>query len=306
MSWSPRQEVFLGEMGLGARWTLRDASVGAEALEQVMEEVLAPAPAPLEVLPLQAQAEPVIAAEPPPATMPAPVSTPVPAMAAAPLAEEPAADTSTAWFDDVPAAPPAPAPTKRKAVTDAEIAAMDWPALQAAVSSCTRCALSASRRNAVPGRGPAQAAWIAIVAAPSRDDEEQCSAVAGEAGKLLDNMLRAAALKPEADVYITHLVKCRAVNADGAERNPTVDELTACRPYLDRELALSGALQGMTFGQFAAKGLMLGPAARGTVMRYGATGLPVVATYHPDDLLRRPQDKAKAWGDLCLARTARD
>jgi DNA polymerase len=41
-------------------------------------------------------------------------------------------------------------------------------------------------------------------------------------------------------------------------------------------------------------------------MRYGAGALPVVATYHPDDLLRRPEDKAKAWGDLCLAKAARD
>src|SRR5471032_1317690 len=83
----------------------------------------------------------------------------------------------------------------------------------------------------------------------------------------------------------------------------TPDEAAACRPYLERELALTGAAMLVTLGQAAAKGL-LGAAARGKVLRRGE--LPVVATYHPDDLLRRPEDKAKAWGDLCLARAARD
>jgi DNA polymerase len=78
----------------------------------------------------------------------------------------------------------------------------------------------------------------------------------------------------------------------------------ACRPFLERELALTGARMAMTFGQFAAKGLMMGPAARGKVMHYGAQQLPVVATYHPDDLLRKPEDKAKAWADLCLAKAS--
>jgi DNA polymerase len=119
-------------------------------------------------------------------------------------------------------------------------------------------------------------------------------------------MLKAIALKPDADVYVTNLVKCRPAAEDGADRPPTIDELTACRPYLHRELQLTGASMAMTFGQHAAKGLMMGPAARGKVMRYGDAGLPVVATYHPDDLLRRPEDKAKAWGDLCLAKAARD
>lgn len=183
---------------------------------------------------------------------------------------------------------------------------MDWPALKAAVASCTRCGLCETRRNAVNGRGADGASWIAVIAAPSRLDEKDNQPVAGEAGQLLDNMLKAIALKPESDVYVTNLVKCRPAGADGVDRAPSGEELLACRPFFERELALSGATMAMTFGQYAAKGLMMGPAARGKVMRYGAGELPVVATYHPDDLLRKPEDKAKAWADLCLARTARD
>ena len=181
---------------------------------------------------------------------------------------------------------------------------MDWNALNAAIANCTRCTLCDSRRNAVIGRGAEKASWIAISAAPTRLDEKDAQAVSGDAGQLLHNMMKAIELKPESDVYITNLVKCRPSTPDGAERNPSAEEVIACRPFLERELALTGARMAMTFGQFAAKGLMLGPVARGKVMHYGPQQLPVVATYHPDDLLRKPEDKAKAWADLCLAKAS--
>lgn len=208
-----------------------------------------------------------------------------------------AADESTAWFDD------APAPARPDPVSDEAIAAMDWPALRQAVATCTRCALCSSRRAAVNGRGEAGAQWMAIVGGPSRLDEKEGRLVAGEAGQLLDNMLKAIALVPASDVYVASLVKCRPSGEDGADRAPDAAEIAACRPFLDRELGLTGAGTLVTFGQSASRGLLPG-AARGKVLRYGE--LPVVATYHPDDLLRRPEDKAKAWADLCLARTARD
>jgi uracil-DNA glycosylase len=212
---------------------------------------------------------------------------------AADLADE----NSTAWFDEAPA-PARPAPVSEEAIV-----AMDWPALKSAIAGCTRCALCATRRATVQGRGHTGAQWMAITAAPTRLDEKEGRAVAGEAGQLLDNMLKAIGLTTEQQVYLTGLVKCRPAGADGADRAPTPDEVAACRPFLERELALTGAAMLLTFGQAAAKGL-LGVASRGKVHRYGE--LPVVATYHPADLLRRPEDKAKAWADLCLARATRD
>jgi DNA polymerase len=264
---------------------------------------------------------------PPVAPRAAPPAKPA-ARAAAPMEAEPAGE-DTAWFDDAPMPPPSATPSRSAAnaaadaslseaapsdlaaasyaaaelastpVSDVAIASMDWPALRAAVSSCTRCPLCETRIAAVNGRGAERATWIAIAAAPSVADEQDVQAITGEAGQLLHNMLKAIELKPEADVYVTNVVKCRP-----PERNPTGDEVIACRPYLERELALTGATMAMTFGQFAAKGLMMGPAARGKVMHYGANQLPVVATYHPDDLLRKPEDKAKAWADLCLAKVS--
>lgn len=261
------------------------------ANEQPVREQPAPAPnparAPMQVPPPASAPRAVPAADAAPAARPAPRT-------------DMSEDDSTAWFDE------APVPARAAPVSDEAIAAMDWAQLRTAVATCTRCQLCATRRNAVNGRGATDASWIALAAGPSRLDEKDNQPIAGEAGQLFDNMLKAIALKPDADVYVTNLVKCRPANEDGGDRPPTIDELTACRPYLHRELELTGAAMVMTFGQHAAKGLMMGPAARGKVMRYGAAELPVVATYHPDDLLRRPEDKAKAWGDLCLAKAARD
>jgi uracil-DNA glycosylase family 4 len=322
-----RSAVFLEEMGVGAQWKLRHQSMDVEQMEEaevrqaeqpeplVVHAAPVHAPVPAHAAVHAAVPAPVeAAAEAPPVRTapPMPVAEPVQAAWPATTVEESianantaslnaaAADDSNAWFDE------APTPARLAPVSDEAIAVMDWPALKTAVSTCTRCDLCATRRNAVNGRGAADASWIAIAAAPSRLDEKDVQPFAGEAGQLLDNMLKAISLKPGADVYVTNLVKCRPAGPDGADRAPTIEELTACRPFLHRELALTGATMAMTFGQYAAKGLMMGPAARGKVMRYGAAELPVVATYHPDDLLRKPEDKAKAWADLCLARTARD
>jgi DNA polymerase len=109
-------------------------------------------------------------------------------------------------------------------------------------------------------------------------------------------------------VYVTNLVKCRPVSAKGGDRAPTAEEAAACRPYLERELALTGAGTVLTLGQIAANGLLGKPlseplaAARGTV--HELRGVPLVATLHPGELLRRGSDKTLAWADLCRARLA--
>ncbi|MBJ7313022.1 uracil-DNA glycosylase [Rugamonas sp. CCM 8940] len=249
----------------------------------------------------------VAAAVATPASASASAPTPAPVAVPSPLAESdldaaaatiPAATDdvdSTAWFDD------APTPARATPIADEAIAALDWAGLKQAIAGCTRCDLCATRRGTVPGRGEGSVGWIAIGAAPSRLDEKENRAITGDGGQLLANMLKAIALAPDSDVHVTNLVKCRPSAADGADRMPTPDEVAACRPFLERELVLSGATMLLTLGQAAARGL-LGAAARGKVLRHGA--LPVVATYHPEDLLRRPEDKAKAWADLCLAKAA--
>jgi uracil-DNA glycosylase len=296
MSDLSRNAVFLEEMGVGPLWRRRDG-VAPDVVHDV-----APAAAPAAV----AQAQPAFVAKP--ASMPA-VSVPeVAPMAEAPLGPvfEPVAkaqpapalgDDSTAWFDDAEPPPPA-AP-----VSDQAIAAMGWMELKAAVAKCTRCELCKGRKGVVPGRGAQQARWLIVGAGPSRADEKEARPVSGEAGKLLDNMLRAIDVDAAGEAYVTNLVKCRPTAAAPGEYAPTVEQAAACRPYLERELELTGARSVVTLGQPAAAGLLGQQAAsRGVVRQLGAAA--VVATYHPQDLLGQSAGKARAWADLCLAKSA--
>lgn len=308
---SQRSAVFLEAMGVGPQWLLRDrpAHVPAHAPESpAFEEVEAvaeeAAPAPAVVPPAAAPASDNAwfdNAPPAPSTAPAlkqPAKKIEPARPQAPAVAE-----DTAWFDAVPAAAPArpAAATAARAATDEEIASMDWRELQAAVRRCTRCDLCRTRRAAVPGRGDEAARWLVLGPAPTAVDEDAAISFAGEPGQLLENMLRAVDLSTDSGAYVTTLVKCRPAGEDGAQRLPTPGELAACRPYLQRELELTEAGLALTLGGVTAKAL-LGAAARGKVLRHGE--LPVVATFHPADLLLRPEDKARAWADLCLARSA--
>jgi DNA polymerase len=231
----------------------------------------------------------------PVAPVQAPVVVKAPSAPSAPLPQGPAvAEESTAWFDD---APPPPPPV---AVTDEAIAAMGWDELKAAVAKCTRCDLCRTRRSAVPGRGAQRAAWMVVGSAPSRADEKQGSAISGDAGKLLDNMMLAVGQQPASQVYVTSLVKCRPAE----ERAPSGTEIAACKPFLQREMALTGAATMLALGQGTLKAVLNdgAPATRGTV--YRLEQLAVVATYHPEDLLRQSENKARAWADLCLAKAA--
>ena len=222
-----------------------------------------------------------------------------------PQADEPAAAQAApqARVEPAPQAVPADAPAD-------DIASMDWDQLRAAVASCSRCgACAKDGRKSVFGSGAQRAQWFVAAGASTAADEEAGTPLAGDTGKLLDNMLFAVGASRETDVYVTNLVKCRPLSAKGGDRAPTADEAAACRPFLERELALSGAGTVLTLGQIAANGL-LGQAlseplagSRGSV--HELAGVPLVATLHPGELLRRGADKALAWADLCRARAAR-
>jgi uracil-DNA glycosylase family 4 len=184
---------------------------------------------------------------------------------------------------------------------------MDWDELRSAIAQCTRCGACKDRKP-VFGAGAVEARWLVAAGASTAADEQARAPLAGDAGKLLDNMLRAAGLEPASEVYVTNLIKCRAASANGGERAPTADEAAACRPFVERELALTGATTVLTLGQIAANGLLGKPlqeplaGTRGQV--HTLNGVPLVATLHPGELLRRGADKALAWADLCRAKAA--
>ncbi|TKC82668.1 uracil-DNA glycosylase [Trinickia terrae] len=177
---------------------------------------------------------------------------------------------------------------------------LDWDALAARVASCERCRLCEKRTNTVFGVGDQNADWMLIGEAPGENEDKQGEPFVGQAGKLLDNMLRSLALARGTNVYIANVIKCRPPG----NRNPEPDEVARCEPYLQRQVALVKPKLIIALGRFAAQSLLKTDASisslRGRVHQY--EGVPVIVTYHPAYLLRSLPDKSKAWADLCLAR----
>jgi len=205
-----------------------------------------------------------------------------------------------------PVARPAPAPVGVPLPTPrvmgdrpTGIESLDWADLEAAVAGCRACGLCESRRNTVFGVGPQRADWMVIGEAPGENEDLQGEPFVGQAGKLLDNMLRAAGLDRRRNVYIANVLKCRPPG----NRNPEPQEVAQCEPFLRRQVALVQPRVILAMGRFAVQTILQSQEPvgrlRGRVHRY--QGVPVVVTYHPAYLLRNLQDKSKAWSDLCLA-----
>ncbi|MFM0500387.1 uracil-DNA glycosylase family protein [Paraburkholderia caffeinilytica] len=207
-------------------------------------------------------------------------------------------DDDFAWFDDQPVHVPTEA--RREAPESSSVQTLDWDALSERVAACERCRLCEKRTNTVFGVGDRNADWMLIGEAPGENEDRLGEPFVGQAGKLLDNMLRALTLARDSNVYIANVIKCRPPG----NRNPEPDEVARCEPYLQRQVALVKPKLIVALGRFAAQSLLKTDASisslRGRVHEY--EGVPVIVTYHPAYLLRSLPDKAKAWADLCLAR----
>ena len=196
---------------------------------------------------------------------------------------------------------PTPAPVQPTRA--ARIATLDWEALATEVRTCTACGLHAGRKQAVFGVGKQQARWMVIGEAPGADEDRLGEPFVGRSGKLLDLMLEALSLKRET-VFIANVIKCRPPQ----NRDPTAEESSCCRPFLERQVALVQPRIILAVGRIAAQNLLntqqpVGK-LRNRVHRFGNPGVPLVVTYHPAYLLRSPREKRKAWQDLQLARSA--
>lgn len=146
-------------------------------------------------------------------------------------------------MDTVNGSRPATPVTGSRAGLSATEAAED---IYARVRSCTRCALSKTRTLAVPGEGPLAAEVMLIGEAPGANEDRQGRPFVGQAGQFLQELLAAAGMK-RADVYICNVLKCRPP----ANRDPQLDEIAACRDYLDEQVALIDPLTVITLGRYS-------------------------------------------------------
>ena len=144
------------------------------------------------------------------------------------------------------------------------------------------------RSQTFSGVGDSRPDWLVVGDASDDEGGLQGEPFTGEAGRLLDNMLKAMGVARGRKVYLAHVTK----QAQG-------DSLLARRVQeLQPKVILA-------MGRFAAQALAGTdePIGRLRGRAYEYCGFPLVVTYAPGYLLRNLPDKAKAWADLCLAQS---
>jgi uracil-DNA glycosylase len=151
-------------------------------------------------------------------------------------------------------------------------------------AGCTKCPLSAHRTQVVFGVGDPHADLMFVGEAPGRDEDLQGEPFVGRSGKLLDRLVLEELGVDRSRFYIANVVKCRPPD----NRDPKPDEIAACRPYLEAQLASIAPTVVITLGNFATK-LLLETDLGITKVRgqaYPMDGWQLVPTYHPAAALR--------------------
>lgn len=152
------------------------------------------------------------------------------------------------------------------------------------IQQCDHCILSQSRKNAVPGEGPADAQIMLIGEGPGFHENEQGRPFVGQAGMFLNELLNHGGFEREA-VFITNVVKCRPPG----NRDPQPEELAACQAYLDRQIAAINPLVIVTLGRFSMARYFKDAKISGIHGRASWIGERfIIPMYHPAAALHQP------------------
>lgn len=266
-------------MRIGPQWLLRDTE--DPLLDEMTKKRLAPAPV-------------RGAAVRPDAP---PISTEVPAARVAPTRAPVTHRASRAGETVVPIVS-MPEETALAART------ADWETLRSLADACRVCPMGSTRQHMVFAEEGREARFVIVGEAPGGEEDFQGIPFVGKSGQLLTAMLNVLGIERRKDVTILNVLKCRPPG----NRNPKPDEVAACSVFLRRQLEILQPDVLFLMGRFAVTSLLNLPPessigrTRGTIyeVRVGAKMVPAVTTYHPSYLLRRPEEKAKAWEDLVL------
>ncbi|UCF10934.1 MAG: uracil-DNA glycosylase [Candidatus Bipolaricaulota bacterium] len=178
---------------------------------------------------------------------------------------------------------------------------MTLDTLRERVGDCTRCPLAETRTHVVFGEGSPTASVVFIGEGPGEVEDETGRPFVGPAGQKLDEVLGAVQLTRDM-VYITNVVKCRPPG----NRVPSKDEMSACFPYLEAQIALINPGLIVSLGNTPTQWLL--PDVDGITKIRGSFlpwrgSMRVFPMFHPSYLLRNPQrtkgsPKYLAWQDI--------
>ena len=200
--------------------------------------------------------------------------------------------------------------TQNKTLTDwiAEAGALaasadSLEALKTAIEGFDGCPLKQLCEKTVIYDGTLGAPVMVLGEGPGGQEDRIGLPFVGKAGQLLDKMLAAIGLDRKTNAFISNVNYWRPPG----NRNPEPDELAVCRPFVNRMVDLAQPKIIIATGGVAAKTLLDTKTGimrlRGSERPFetpGGTLVPMVPMFHPAYLLRRPQDKSRAWRDLLL------
>ena len=182
-------------------------------------------------------------------------------------------------------------------------AATDLPALKDAIEGFEGSPLKQLSEKTVVYDGTPGAPVMVLGEGPGGQEDRVGLPFVGKAGQLLDKMLAAIGLDRKTNAFISNVNYWRPPG----NRNPDADELAVCRPFVDRMVDLAQPKIIIAAGGVAAKSLLKTKTGimrlRGSERPFetpAGTTVPLVPMFHPAYLLRRPQDKSRAWRDLLL------
>ena len=173
------------------------------------------------------------------------------------------------------------------------------PALQEAAADCRGCDLHERATQTVFGAGPERADIVLVGEQPGDREDREGAPFVGPAGRVLDRALEQAGIARDR-AYVTNAVKHFKWTSRGKRRihsKPNAEEIRACRPWLDAELAAVRPRLVVALGATAAQTL-LGRGFKVTKQRGEVhalpDGTPVTATVHPSSILRGPEEARDA------------
>jgi uracil-DNA glycosylase len=170
--------------------------------------------------------------------------------------------------------------------------------LRAAAAGCRACDLWKSGTQTVFGEGSEKAEVMMVGEQPGDREDVEGRPFVGPAGRVLDKALEEVGIDRDL-VYMTNVVKHFKWRPRGKRRihqKPNMEEIRACRPWLDSELAIVKPRVVVCLGSVAAQAL-LGRQFRVTRERGRFVESPlaekVTATVHPSSILRAGDDEGR-------------
>lgn len=179
--------------------------------------------------------------------------------------------------------------------------------LEALLAEFDGCPLKFTAKNLVFADGNPAAKLMFIGEAPGADEDRIGKPFMGRSGKLLDRMMAAVGLD-RTSAYVTNIVPWRPPG----NRNPTPQEVSICKPFIERQIELADPDLIVCLGSPATQAItgtkdgILKARGRFYPYRVADREIRVLATLHPAYLLRQPLQKRLAWRDFRTLRAALD